>query len=315
MQRARGGRDRSARLGQHLRGADLAITRRGWIPRSSTSGWRIKAAPISAAGRRSARVWHAPEGEVTIAVVGKYTGLQDAYKSLDEALSHGGIDNRVRVNTRWLAPRSSIRWRRPAPAGRERHPGPGRLRRARRGRQGRGGDLRPRAPHPVLRDLLGMQMAVVETARNLAGIEGASSTEFGPSDEPVVGLLTEWEREGRIETRPPAATSAARCALAPIPASWSPGASRRPSMIRTRSASGTHRYEVNINYVNRLSAAGLRSRACRPTPPARDRGAARPSLVRRRAVPPGAEVEAVRAASAVRLVHQGGARPVAAGVR
>ncbi|HSA80567.1 MAG TPA: CTP synthase, partial [Geminicoccaceae bacterium] len=143
-----------------------------------------------------------PEGEVTIAVVGKYTGLQDAYKSLGEALTHGGIDNRVRVNTRWLD--AEIFESGDAALHLQDVNGilvPGGF-----GERGAAGKVAAvtfaRQRHiPYFGICFGMQLAVVETARNLAGIAAASSTEFGPTEEPVVGLLTEWERAGVIESR------------------------------------------------------------------------------------------------------------------
>jgi CTP synthase len=134
-----------------------------------------------------------PEGDVTIAVVGKYTGLKDAYKSLIEALSHGGIANKVRVNLDWIE--SEIFEREdPAPflehvngilvpGGFGQRGAEGKIRAARFARE-RG--------VPYFGICFGMQMAVIEAARNLAGIEDANSTEFGPTKEPVVGLLTEW---------------------------------------------------------------------------------------------------------------------------
>jgi CTP synthase (UTP-ammonia lyase) len=131
-------RDPGARRRDDLRGAD----------RLSREGLDGKCSPPSASRRRRAGPFALgdivsasaiPEGEVTIAVVGKYTGLLDAYKSLIEALTHGGIANNVRVNLDWIDVRD-LRARRPPPArpGRERHPRARRLRRARRGGQDRG---------------------------------------------------------------------------------------------------------------------------------------------------------------------------------
>jgi CTP synthase len=104
-----------------------------------------------------------------------------------------------------------------------------------------------------------MQMAVIETARNLAGIEGASSTEFGPSEEPVVGLMTEWERGGTTERRRANGDLGGTMRLGAYPCRLAPGslvhAIYEADEISERHR---HRYEVNINYVNRLSAAGLR---------------------------------------------------------
>ena len=105
----------------------------------------------------------------------------------------------------------------------------------------------------------GMQMAVVETARNLAGIEGANSTEFGPSEEPVVGLMTEWERGGAIERRQANGDLGGTMRLGAYPCRLEPGSLAHAIYGADEiSERHRHRYEVNINYVNRLSAAGLR---------------------------------------------------------
>jgi CTP synthase len=201
-----------------------------------------------------------PEGEVTIAVVGKYTGLQDAYKSLDEALTHGGIDNRVRVNTRWLA--AEIFESDDAALHLQDVNGilvPGGF-----GERGSAGKVAAvtyaRERHiPYFGICFGMQMAVVEAARNLAGIEGASSSEFGPTDEPVVGLLTEWERAGVIETRAQDGDLGGTMRLGAYPCVLEPGSLAQAIYEQDEiSERHRHRYEVNINYVNRLSAAGLR---------------------------------------------------------
>jgi CTP synthase len=104
-----------------------------------------------------------------------------------------------------------------------------------------------------------MQLAVVETARNLAGIGTASSTEFGPTEEPVVGLLTEWEREGAIETRAHGGDLGGTMRLGAYPCVLERGSLAHEVYEQDQiSERHRHRYEVNINYVNRLSAAGLR---------------------------------------------------------
>ena len=201
-----------------------------------------------------------PEGEVTIAVVGKYTGLQDAYKSLGEALTHGGIDNRVRVNTRWLD--AEIFESSDAALHLQDVNGilvPGGF-----GERGAAGKVAAvtfaRERHiPYFGICFGMQLAVVETARNLAGIAAASSTEFGSTEEPVVGLLTEWERAGVIESRAAGGDLGGTMRLGTYPCIL-----ERGSLAHAIYEQGEiderhrHRYEVNINYVNRLSAAGLR---------------------------------------------------------
>jgi CTP synthase len=201
-----------------------------------------------------------PDGEVTIAVVGKYTGLQDAYKSLGEALTHGGIDNRVRVRTRWLD--AEVFEAGDAAASLQDVNGilvPGGF-----GERGTAGKVaavtfaRERRI-PYFGICFGMQMAVIETARNLAGIEGANSTEFGPSEEPVVGLMIEWERGGALERRQANGDLGGTMRLGAYPCRLAPGSLAHAIYGADEiSERHRHRYEVNINYVNRLSAAGLR---------------------------------------------------------
>jgi len=201
-----------------------------------------------------------PEGEVTIAVVGKYTGLQDAYKSLGEALTHGGIGERVRVNTRWLD--AEIFESDDAALHLQDVNGilvPGGF-----GERGAAGKVAAvtfarQREIPYFGICFGMQLAVVEAARNLAGIEGASSTEFGPTEEPVVGLLTEWEREGRRETRGPGGDMGGTMRLGAYPCIIEPGSlAHRIYGEAEISERHRHRYEVNIGYCDKLEKTGLR---------------------------------------------------------
>src|SRR6202008_746250 len=143
-----------------------------------------------------------PEGQVTIAVVGKYTGMKDAYKSLIEALSHGGIANKVKVNLDWI---ESEVFEKEDPTPFLEHVNgilvPGSF-----GQRGAEGKIRAaqfaRERHvPYFGICFGMQMAVVEAARNLCGIAGANSTEFGATPEPVVGLMTEWLKGNELQKR------------------------------------------------------------------------------------------------------------------
>ena len=144
-----------------------------------------------------------PEGEVTIAVVGKYTGLLDAYKSLAEALTHGGIANNVRVKMNWID--SEVFEREDAVQHLEDVNGilvPGGF-----GERGAAGKIAAvtfarERDVPYFGICFGMQMAVIEAARNLAGLPKASSSEFGPCEEPVVGLMTEWARGEARKTHP-----------------------------------------------------------------------------------------------------------------
>src|SRR5881398_332459 len=143
-----------------------------------------------------------PEGAVTIAVVGKYTGLKDAYKSLIEALSHGGIANKVKVNLDWI---ESEVFEREDPASFLEHVDgilvPGGF--GQRGAEGkiRAAQFARERAVPYFGICFGMQMAVVEAARNLCGIEQANSTEFVATSEPVVGLMTEWMKGNELQKR------------------------------------------------------------------------------------------------------------------
>jgi CTP synthase len=143
-----------------------------------------------------------PDGEVTVAIVGKYTGLKDAYKSLNEALVHGGIANKVKVNLEWIE--SQVFESQDAAAYLEDVNGilvPGGF--GERGAEGKihAARFARTKKLPYFGICFGMQMAVIEVARDLAGIEDASSTEFGPTEEPVIGLMTEWMRGEELERR------------------------------------------------------------------------------------------------------------------
>jgi CTP synthase len=201
-----------------------------------------------------------PEGGVTIAVVGKYTGLKDAYKSLIEALSHGGIANTVRVNLDWIE--SEVFEREdPAPFLEHVHgilvPGgfgqrgaEGKIRAARFARERR---------VPYFGICFGMQMAVIEAARNLCGIDEANSTEFGPTADPVVGLMTEWLRGNELERRAANGDLGGTMRLGAYPAVLARG-SRVAEIYGASDISERHRhrYEVNTNYRPRLEQHGMR---------------------------------------------------------
>jgi CTP synthase len=219
------------------------------VPEPDLSGWR----------EISQRV-HNPEGEVTIAIVGKYTGMKDAYKSLMEALVHGGIANNVRVNLEWI---ESEIFEKEDPAPYLEHVNgilvPGGF-----GERGSEGKIRA-AGFARTRDVpyfgicFGMQMAVIEAARNLAGVEKANSTEFGPTPEPIVGLMTEWLRGNALERRMAGGDLGGTMRLGSYEATLAEG-----SLIAGIYGSNhiverhRHRYEVNIDYRERLEAKGLR---------------------------------------------------------
>ncbi|TPQ50851.1 CTP synthetase, partial [Prosthecomicrobium hirschii] len=203
---------------------------------------------------------HNPEGRVTIAVVGKYTGLKDAYKSLIEALTHGGIANRVKVDIDWIE--SEIFEKEdPAPFLEHVHgilvPG-GFGKRGTEGKIAAAGYARRRGI-PYFGICFGMQMAVIEAARSLAGVEGANSSEFGPCDEPVVGLLTEWARGNELERRAEGGDLGGTMRLGAYTAKLAPGSKIAACYGATEiSERHRHRYEVNIAYRDRLEANGMR---------------------------------------------------------
>ena len=162
----------------------------------------------------------------------------------------------------------------------------------------------------------GMQMAVIETARHLAGVNSASSSEFGETTEPVVGLLTEWLKGNALETRLAQGDMGGTMRLGAYPAILKKGSHIAEIYGDTEiSERHRHRYEVNIDYMKRLEAVGLSFAGMSPDNllPGDDR-VPRPSLVRRGAISSGAEIAAVRAASAVCELHCGGGGAEQAGV-
>jgi CTP synthase len=201
-----------------------------------------------------------PEGAVTIAVVGKYTGLKDAYKSLIEALSHGGIANKVRVNLDWI---ESEVFEREDPAPFLEHVNgilvPGGF--GQRGAEGkiRAAQFARERNVPYFGICFGMQMAVVEAARNLCGISEANSTEFGPTADPVVGLMTEWLKGNALQKRGVGSDLGGTMRLGAYTAMLARG-SRVGGIYGTSEISERHRhrYEVNTAYKGRLEQRGMR---------------------------------------------------------
>src|ERR1700691_1565821 len=191
-----------------------------------------------------------PEGDVTIAIVGKYTGMKDAYKSLIEALSHGGIANKVKVNLDWI---ESEVFEREDPAPFLEHvdgilvPGgfgqrgaEGKIRAARFARERR---------VPYFGICFGMQMAVIAAARNLCGIEGATPTHFVATSEPVVGLMTEWMKGNELQKRGITSDLGGTMRLGAYPAVLERGSRVETIYGRPTIADRhRHRYEVNTRY-------------------------------------------------------------------
>ena len=204
----------------------------------------------------------APEGEVTIAVVGKYTGLLDAYKSLNEALAHGGIAHSMRVKLDWVD--SEIFEREAGEVMRRLDGVHGILVPGGFGERGTGGKIQAvrfarEKKIPFLGICFGMQMAVIEAARNLLNIPAASSTEFGPCAEPVVGLMTEWVRGNQREQREASGDLGGTMRLGAYPAVLADDSLVNSVYGATRiEERHRHRFEVNVAYREKLEAAGLR---------------------------------------------------------
>ncbi|MCC7271882.1 MAG: CTP synthase [Alphaproteobacteria bacterium] len=201
-----------------------------------------------------------PEGDVTVAIVGKYTHLTDSYKSLGEALVHGGIANNVRVHLNWID--SEIFEREDAVQHLENVHGilvPGGF--GERGSEGKIAAARFARERkvPYFGICFGMQMAVIEAARSLLGLNGAGSSEFGECPDPVVGLMTEWMRGNDLERREAGGDLGGTMRLGAYDCVIAPGSRAAAIYSATRiSERHRHRYEVNINYRDRLESAGLR---------------------------------------------------------
>ena len=237
----------------HEQGMDREVLRHFDLP--------IEGAPDLSRWWNIVNAMDSAEGEVRIAIVGKYTNLLDSYKSLGEALTHGGIANRVRVLIDWV---DSEEFEKPSAV--QRLDGvhgilvaPGFGERGTPGKIAAVKFARERLV-PFFGICFGMQMAVIEAARNLAGMPCASSTEFGPCADPVVGLLTEWARGNQIEHRSEQDDKGGTMRLGSYPAVLAEGSlvrslyGDRPSINERH----RHRYEVNVNYRARLEATGLR---------------------------------------------------------
>ncbi len=203
-----------------------------------------------------------PEGEVTIGVVGKYVGLPDAYKSLNEALVHGGMANRVKVNIKWidaeifeqddshiaaqLEPMHAIL----VPGGFGTRGSEGKIAAVRFARE---------RNVPFFGICLGMQMACVEAARAV-GIGSASSTEFGETPEPVVGIITEWMSKEGLQQRSATTDLGGTMRLGAYDAVLTEGShvSEIYGGVTRISERHRHRYEVNSAYMQRLEQGGLK---------------------------------------------------------
>ncbi len=203
---------------------------------------------------------HNPDGEVRIAVIGKYTVLPDAYKSITEALVHGGIANKVKVKVKWIEAEEFEKTEDVTPLLQNVN---GILVPGGFGQRGAEGKIRAATfarerKIPFFGICFGMQLAVIEAARNMAGLPDATSSEFGDCKEPLVGLMTEWVRGNQRFERNKNTDLGGTMRLGAYKAVL------KPDSLVAKEYGATdieerhrHRYEVNIDYKDRLEAAGL----------------------------------------------------------
>ena len=238
-------------LSYHNEGLDREVARHFGLSDS---------APDLAAWTRICDTMSNPEGEVSIAIVGKYTSLQDSYKSLGEALVHGGIANGVKVNIEWI---DSELFEQEDAAVEALHHVSGILVPGGFGERGSEGKIRAvrfarEQNIPYFGICFGMQMAVLETARNLAGLAGAGSSEFGAPDIPLVGLMTEWSVGEETQQRSEADDLGGTMRLGAYECRLEAGSLASQiygqDVIHERHR---HRYEVNIAYREELESAGM----------------------------------------------------------
>ena len=202
-----------------------------------------------------------PDGEVTVAIVGKYVSLQDSYKSLSEALTHGGIANRVRINLKWvdselleasedavhehLADASAIL----VPGGFGKRGSEGKIKAITYARERK---------VPYLGICFGMQMAVLESARNIGGMPNANSSEFGTDGDQLVGLMTEWTSGNKLQTRSAEDDLGGTMRLGAYECHLNDGSLAKElygeAVVFERHR---HRYEVNVAYKEALENSGM----------------------------------------------------------
>jgi CTP synthase len=235
----------------HEEGFDIQILKRFGLP--------YEARPDLSKWEKLAEHDLSQKKEVNIALVGKYTGLTDAYKSLIEALNHGGIANDIKVKIHWINSRSFLKDQSskklesmhgilvPGGFGKD-------------GTEGKIASVTYAREHniPYFGICLGMQLAVIEAARNLAGIDTANSSEFADLENPVVGLMTEWQKGDAKVTREQCSDLGGTMRLGSYECKIQPGTLAH-SIYQADNINERHRhrYEVNSNYLAQLEEAGV----------------------------------------------------------
>ncbi len=239
-------------LAYHREGFDTEVLDAFGIkdaPAPDLNGWRKIVERVTA-----------PDGEVTIAVVGKYTGLKDAYKSLIEAIAHGGIANTVRVNIKWIESDIFETTEDAISALQGVH---GILVPGGFGERGSEGKIKAAAfarekGVPYFGICFGMQMAIIEAARNLVGEKTAGSSEFSTCGVPIVGLLTEWTRGNEKERRSSSSDLGGTMRLGAYPAHLKPGSRVAEIYGATEiSERHRHRFEVDVGWSEKLERHGV----------------------------------------------------------
>ena len=239
-------------LSYHEQGLDREVMRHFGLPDEE---------PDLHAWKRICNTVSNPEGEVTIAIVGKYTSLQDSYKSLGEALVHGGIANGVRVNIEWI---DSEVFERGDTAIEALHDVSGILVPGGFGERGSEGKIRAvrfarEQNIPYFGICFGMQMAVLETARNLANMPGAGSSEFGEPEVPLVGLMTEWTSGNQLQQRSADDDLGGTMRLGAYSCLLEESSLAAKMYGKSEiSERHRHRFEVNIAYREQLESAGMK---------------------------------------------------------
>ncbi|MCY0387872.1 CTP synthase [Robbsia sp. Bb-Pol-6] len=207
------------------------------------------------------------ENEVTIGMVGKYVDLTESYKSLIESLKHASIHTSTRVNIEYIDSEEIEKDGVGALAHLDAVLVPGGF--GRRGTEGKIDAIRyaREAKVPYLGICLGMQLAVIEFARHVVGLDGANSTEFDPmTGAPVVALITEWyDRDGRVEKRTEQSDLGGTMRLGSQRCAIKPGTRAQTIYGDDVNERHRHRYEVNNRYVPQLEQKGMVISARTPT--------------------------------------------------